>query len=317
MCIDRSLRFAPYGFLLGALAVYPVLAAPPQVIRYQASLTDDAAVPLVATHDLGFAIYDAPAGGLALWSESRPALDLGTTGVLDILLGTVTVLPSSVFTTSDRWLEVVVDGAALSPRHRLSSVPYAHAADRLGDKTLADVLASGEDSLDDAYDRGGPGAGRTIIADAGAVHVAGPHGLHVDGNVGIGTPTPSAKLDVAGSATVNQLMVTSTIGSTATPAANTLYADNLVKAWAAVGAAGNLESGFNLTVSYVTTGMYDYTFKLPMNDNDYAVILSTHAGSQTTAHYLTRSTTGFQVMVLNDSGNATNMIHSVLVLGIQ
>jgi hypothetical protein len=65
--------------------------------------------------------------------------------------------------------------------------------------------ASGN-TLEEAYDQGGPGAGRTITADSGPVHVDGPDGLHiasaggveVDYGIGIGTSAPDSGLVVSG-----------------------------------------------------------------------------------------------------------------------
>jgi len=65
-----------------------------------------------------------------------------------------------------------------------------------------DVNGGGGNTLDQSYDQGGAGAGRTITADAGALNVAGPDGLTVNGNVGIGTTTPGYKLDVNGDAQI-------------------------------------------------------------------------------------------------------------------
>jgi hypothetical protein len=60
------------------------------------------------------------------------------------------------------------------------------------------VISSGGggNTLDQAYDEGGSGAGRRITAEAGAVNITGPDGLLVDGKVGIGTFTPGAILEV-------------------------------------------------------------------------------------------------------------------------
>ncbi|MFN3755405.1 MAG: hypothetical protein ACK4RM_00475, partial [Flavobacterium sp.] len=46
-------------------------------------------------------------------------------------------------------------------------------------------------TLDEAYDFGGPGAGNTIIADAGAVTIAGTDGLVSTGNINVGAIAPS------------------------------------------------------------------------------------------------------------------------------
>ena len=67
------------------------------------------------------------------------------------------------------------------------------------DNTLI-IAASGGSSgntLDQAYDQGGAGAGRTVTADNGAVNIDGSGGLTVNGNVGIGTTDPQRKLDIS------------------------------------------------------------------------------------------------------------------------
>ena len=65
-------------------------------------------------------------------------------------------------------------------------------------QTSAASVSGEGNTLDQAYDEGGPGAGRTIFADDGAVNIEGSDGLTVTGNVGIGTITASEKLDVDG-----------------------------------------------------------------------------------------------------------------------
>ena len=64
-------------------------------------------------------------------------------------------------------------------------------------QTTAAAGSGGGGSLDQAYDYGGPGAGRSITADAGAVNLAGPSGLTVTGRVGIGATTRHGILSIA------------------------------------------------------------------------------------------------------------------------
>lgn len=54
----------------------------------------------------------------------------------------------------------------------------------------------GANTLDEAYDGGGAGLGRTISADAGNVEIDGSGFLTVESNVGIGTTAPAEKLEV-------------------------------------------------------------------------------------------------------------------------
>ncbi len=65
------------------------------------------------------------------------------------------------------------------------------------------LAANTSGTLDQAYDFGGAGAGRTITADAGAVTIAGTDGLVVSGNSGFGVAAPVARaqLQTASSAT--------------------------------------------------------------------------------------------------------------------
>jgi hypothetical protein len=64
-------------------------------------------------------------------------------------------------------------------------------------QTTAAAGGGGGGTLDQAYDHGGPGAGRTITADAGAVNVQGPDGLTVNGSLGVGAQTRVGRLSIA------------------------------------------------------------------------------------------------------------------------
>lgn len=78
---------------------------------------------------------------------------------------------------------------------------YVMKTDGAGVVTWVDpntITTNTQNTLDEAYDEGGAGAGRTINATSGAVHVTGSGGLHVDANVGLGTTSPNAALHLEG-----------------------------------------------------------------------------------------------------------------------
>ncbi|MBM3238557.1 hypothetical protein FJZ31_19860 [Candidatus Poribacteria bacterium] len=94
----------------------------------------------------------------------------------------------------------VEGGPELAPRIQLTASAYS-----------LNTRSEGGNTLDQEYDQGGPGAGRTIIADAGAVNIAGTDGLTVEGSVGIGTTTPANKLTVKDSSNPTILIANTAI----------------------------------------------------------------------------------------------------------
>ena len=199
----------------------------PEKMNYQVMLTDDSDVPLAdQTVTLFFTLYDAPTGGTLLWSESHDATT-NSIGVTSVTLGSTSPLvPYHVQTPT--WMQVAVNGQAMSPRRELASSPYAlHASDseQLG-MIVASEYALREDLFvpgaintpsnpvdwtmlknvpagfaDGSDDVGGAGDGHSLDADDGSPIDA----VYVDanGNVGIGVTAPANRLTVSGLSSVS------------------------------------------------------------------------------------------------------------------
>ncbi len=156
------------------MAVLVVLAAAggsagvvPQTMSYQGVLTGNAGGPVPDDdYSMEFSIYDVPDGGDPLWEETQ-TVEVSS-GIFDVVLGSLT--PLDIAFDVPYWLNVRLEsGPDLMPRIELTAAPYAQRA------AYAD-----EAEPDDDWD------------------VSGANVVRTTGNVGIGTATPAAKLDVAG-----------------------------------------------------------------------------------------------------------------------
>jgi len=96
----------------------------PQTINYQGLIKDAAGVVVPnGDYSLTFKLYDLPSGGSALWNETKTINVVD--GIINTQLGSVTPIPSSTFAATS-WLGITVGvGSELSPRIRLTSVPYS------------------------------------------------------------------------------------------------------------------------------------------------------------------------------------------------
>ncbi|MFC1682901.1 hypothetical protein ACFL0G_01670 [Candidatus Zixiibacteriota bacterium] len=139
-------------------------------MSYQGTLTDEYGVALDTTVDMTFSIHTDSTGGSQVWTETQSAVAINS-GIFNVLLGRVNAILDTVFKDPSRWLGVQVGGdAELQPRQRITAVGYAlHSA------------AGGSD-------------GDWIID--------GDNLYRLDGNVGIGSDNPSAKLDIIGNTRV-------------------------------------------------------------------------------------------------------------------
>lgn len=101
-------------------------AIPPQ-INYQGRLTDASGTPVTGQLPFVFRIYDSVP--TLLWSETQNGINV-TNGVFDVQIGTMSGIPTSMFENPDRWLEIVVNGQALSPKIKLISTPYSFVSEK-------------------------------------------------------------------------------------------------------------------------------------------------------------------------------------------
>jgi hypothetical protein len=178
----------------------------PHQINYQGMLTDTGGNPLDGDYNLTFKIYSQSSGGSALWSEAQTGISVEN-GLFNVILGSITPIPSSVFADTLRYLGITVGtDSELSPRIRLTSIPYAY---------------------------------RALVADSAAVAVSSPTGggWTDDGTVvrlengidcvGIGTSTPSTKLDVTGDIHASDSLIGTQLrlGSTSEKGKFLLYGD--------------------------------------------------------------------------------------------
>jgi len=108
--------------LLATVLPLVVFADVPQRINYQGYLTDSAGNPVDGNVNVTFSIYDVATGGIVLWSENQSVQVIN--GLLRTQLGKNTSLPSNLFDSANRYLEIKVGAETLSPRQQLISVPF-------------------------------------------------------------------------------------------------------------------------------------------------------------------------------------------------
>ena len=115
--------------LLIVLTTSVIYGQVPQLINYQAILTDADDNPINGVRPIQFKIYDAAAEGTELWTETQTVTIID--GMFSVLLGSMTPIPYSVFSGEDRFLSIEVGSdPEMTPRKRLVSVGYAFHANQ-------------------------------------------------------------------------------------------------------------------------------------------------------------------------------------------
>ncbi len=206
------------GVLLICLATLatPVttVAEPERVVSFQAAVTDSMGLPLPEDiYDVVFRIWDAPSGGNVLWWQGQNLLI--TDSIITTRLGiTSWEFPPNLFTET-RYLGLEIDGAGEMPaRIQVAGSPFAmHAltvadssvtSSKIGPGTVLRSLNGLREHVDlvagDGISITEVGGDLAIGATGTADPVWGTSGddayLELSGNVGIGTTSPTSKVDV-------------------------------------------------------------------------------------------------------------------------
>ncbi len=162
--------------IIAVMTLTASLMAVPRSMNYQGKLTDTDGIAVNADLDMIFRIYSVETGGTAIWTESHTGVNQVSVvkGLFDVELGSIT--PINLDFSTDYWLELVVSGELLVPREKLNSVGYAFRA-----------------SIADSVVGGGSGSSNWTLSGSNLYPNSTTY------NVGIGTTTPSAKLNVESS----------------------------------------------------------------------------------------------------------------------
>ena len=144
-----------------------LLAQPPALIHYQGRLVDGTNV-VNGTVGLSLSLFDAPAGGTFLYSDSNTVMVVD--GLYSTTMGDETVSGDLVqaLTNAQVWLEVAVDGGAMSPRERVTAVAFAIATRGMQVDTNGNVVL------------GSPGAVNQVDESGNRSAITGGTGNRID-----------------------------------------------------------------------------------------------------------------------------------------
>lgn len=143
------LAFSP---LLGFVYTYTraggearVQAATASTLNFQARLMNGSG-SLVAdgTYSVQFKLYTAVTGGTNEWTETQSVTVKN--GYFNVYLGNVTPFPGSIDWSQEKWLTLNVNGdGEMTPRIKLTAVPYAFRAGQADSLTVTGGSVTGDD----------------------------------------------------------------------------------------------------------------------------------------------------------------------------
>jgi hypothetical protein len=239
----------------------------PPVVKFGGVLTDASGKPVTGTVGVTFALYKDQEGGAPLWMETQN-VQPDKTGHYSVMLGATSShgLAGDLFVSGEpRWLGVQLQGQAEQARTVLMSVPYAlKAADAEtigGLPPSAFVKASptsstaGSSASQPSSAITGTGTTNHVTKWVSATKLGNSNIFDApSGNVGIATTSPSAKLDVDGTARIRG-NATVNGGLSAGPITAASSSSGGTGVYANAGSSG----GSNGVIAIGATGVAGYT----------------------------------------------------------
>jgi hypothetical protein len=130
------------------LSITPCWCEIPQLLNYQGMLKNSEGQFEDTTLSITFAIYPDSQGITQLWSEIQPSVKVED-GIFNVLLGSISSVPDSVFTGDVRYLGVKVGAdPELSPRTPIVSMAYAYRSRSSDEATTAETANTADHAND-------------------------------------------------------------------------------------------------------------------------------------------------------------------------
>jgi hypothetical protein len=206
-------------------------SAVPRLVKFIGAVKDLQGRSQSSVVGITFALYKDQEGGTPLWLETQNVV-VGQDGHYSVQLGSTRPegLPAELFTWGEaRWAGVQPQGQAEQPRVLLLSVPYAlkaQDAETLGGKPASAFLAAtGNNGLssNSGLNNALSGVGKTNYVPLWLSPTKlGNSNLFQakNGNVGVGTTSPAANLDVNGTSNVRNTLTLFPSGNSPTLSLN-------------------------------------------------------------------------------------------------